>query len=89
MVNKIKHKSTNQYFQERCIGEAKTSLFGKLFSPSYQTNLAQNYLKIVLNESNKIVSYDTENAEVFKWYFAYVGEDYSFDPARHPSLNNI
>ena len=32
VVNKLKKKSINTYFQERCIGGAKSETFGKLLS---------------------------------------------------------
>ena len=31
-INKLKKKSVNNYFQERCVGSSKSDTFGKLLS---------------------------------------------------------
>ena len=47
----------------------------------------------VTYENTKIISNDTENAEIFNTYFSTVadsiGAGYSFDPDSHPSLDKI
>ena len=56
LVNKLKHKSANQYFQERCIGGVKNSDFWKTIKPFLSNKSSTELPKIILHENNKITT---------------------------------
>ena len=53
-VNKLKGKSLNNYFMERCIGGSKPADFWKIIKPYMSKKSCKNQTKTVLKENEKL-----------------------------------
>ena len=93
MVNKLKRKSENNYFQERCVGGSKSGDFWSTMKPYFSKKSYSSNNKIILQEGDTIISDNQEVSEVFNEYFVNVakdiGKDYVFDEKNYPSLQKI
>ena len=92
-VNKLKKKSLNNYFLERCTGGAKNENFWGTIKPYFSKKTKGEKTKITLNENNEIISTEHEVADIFNDFYINVakdiGKDCTFDPENHPSINHI
>ena len=93
LVNKLKRKSENNYFQERCTGGCKQTEFWKTMKPYFSKKSCGTQSKIILQDNDKIVTKNVDVAEVFNKFFVNVaqdiGKDYTFNKNDHPSLQKI
>ena len=93
LVNKLKKKSLNNYFQERCIGGCKSTDFWITIKPYLSNKSCNSQSKIILMEEEKTVNNKEEVAEIFNDFLVNVADnickDYIFDPNDHPSINKI
>ena len=93
IVNKLKKKSINNYFQERCVGGCKSVDFWKTIKPFMSKKAISSQSKIILNEDDNICSENQEVSEIFNNFYVNVandiGKDFLFDKNNHPSLNRI
>lgn len=93
MVNKLKKKSINTYFQERCVGGAKSDKFWKAIKPYLSKKTSNGNNKIILSENNKLVTDQKEVREIFNDFFINVADDIgkgvSFNSETHPSICKI
>ena len=62
LVNKLKRKSENNYFQERCTGGCKQIEFWKTMKPYFSK---KSKSKIILQDNDKIVTKNVDVAEAF------------------------
>ena len=90
LVNKIKRKSINKYFIERCAGGPKSKDFWPTIKP-FLTNKGCNSQKdTVLYNNNILVNDQNEVCEIFNNFFVNVAKDIgkSDVPAdeKHPSV---
>ena len=93
LLNKLKRKSENNYFQERCTGGCKQTEFWKTMKPYFSKKSCGTQSKIILQDNDKIVTKNVDVAEVFNKLFVNVaqdiGKDYTFNRNDHPSLQKI
>ena len=93
LVNKLKKKSLNNYFIERCTGGCNTADFWKTIKPYLSKTSCKGQNSIVLKEIDKIVTNEKEVADIFNDFFVNVakdiGQNYTFDRANHPNINTI
>ena len=93
LLNKLKRKSENNYFQERCTGGCKQTEFWKTMKPYFSKKSCGTQSKIILQDNDKIVTKNVDVAEVFNKFFVNVaqdiGKDYTFNKNDHPSLQKI
>lgn len=68
-VNKLKRKSENMYFQERCTGGCKQTDFWQTIKPYFSKKNINSQNKIILQEANKTISKNEEVAEIFNSFF--------------------
>ena len=65
LVTKLKRKSANQYFLERCLGGSKTKDFWSTVKP-FLTNKGTHFQKdTILFEEGKLVNDQQEICEIF------------------------
>ena len=90
LVNKLKRKSENNYFEEKCTGGCKQTEFWKTMKPYFSKKSCGTQSKIILQDNDKIVTKNVDVAEVFNKLFVNVaqdiGKDYTFNRNDHPSL---
>ena len=93
LVTKLKKKSTNTYFQERCLGGSKSENFWKTIKPYLSKKNVNSNTKIILSENNKLITNQKEISKVFNDFFINVadsiGQGISFDSTTHPSIYKI
>jgi hypothetical protein len=93
LVNKLKQKSENNYFQERCTGGCKQTEFWRTMKPFFSKKSCGTQSRIILQDNDKIVTKNVDVAEVFNKFFINVaqdiGKDYIFNKNDHPSLQKI
>ena len=73
LVNKLKKKSTNTYFQERCVGGAKSEFFWKTIKPYLSKKNTNSNSKIILSENNTLTTDQKEVCEIFNDFFHKCG----------------
>ena len=64
-VTKLKKKSTNKYFPERCLGRSKSENFWKTIKPYLSKENVNSKTKNILSENNKLITNQKEVSEVF------------------------
>ena len=93
LVNKLKKKSTNTYFQERCVSGAKSENFWKTIKPYLSKKNTNSNSKIILSENNILITDQKEVCEIFNDFFINVadsiGQGVSFDSETYPSICKI
>ena len=93
LVKKLKKKSINTYFQERCIGGAKSENFWKIIKSYLSKKSTTSLSKVVLSENNKLITNQNEVSQVFNSFFINVSNDIgkgvSSDEKNHPSICKI
>ena len=92
-VTKLKKKSTNTYFQDRCVGGPKSDNFWKTIKPYLSKKNVNSNSKIILSENNKLITDQKVVCEIFNDFFINVadsiGQGTSFDSETHPSICKI
>jgi hypothetical protein len=79
LVNKIKRKSTREYFIERCVGGPKQKDFWPTIKP-FITNKGSYFgNNIILTDDDRVVNEQTEVAETFIDFFVNVAKDIGKD----------
>ena len=93
LVTKLKRKSINTYFQERCTGGQKSKHFYTTVKPFLSKKSTGSQQKIVLVENDKIVNNTKDICDTFNTFFVNVandiGKDVIFDGNSHPSILKI
>jgi hypothetical protein len=93
LVTKLKRKSINTYFQERCTGGQKSKHFYTTVKPFLSKKSTGSQQKIVLVENDKIVNNTKDICDTFNTFFVNVandiGKDVTFDGNSHPSILKI
>ena len=93
LVTKLKRKSINTYFQERCTGGQKSKHFYTTVKPFLSKQSTGSQQKIVLVENDKIVNNTKDICDTFNTFFVNVandiGKDVIFDGNSHPSILKI
>jgi hypothetical protein len=64
LVNKLKQKSENNNFQERCTGGCKQTEFWKTMKPYFSKKSCGTQSRIILQGNDKIVTKNVDVAEV-------------------------
>ena len=93
LVTKLKRKSANQYFIERCVGGSKTKDFWSTVKP-FLTNKGTHFQKdTILFEEGKLVNDQQEICDIFNIIFVNVakniGENSIPVDSQHPSILKI
>ena len=93
LVNKIKRKSINDYFVERCAGGPKAKDFWPTIKP-FITNKGANHQKdTVLCENEKLVTKQQDVCDIFNTFFVNVAKDIGTSDVKvdvdHPSVSAI
>ena len=93
LVNKIKRKSINDYFVERCAGGPKAKDFWPTIKP-FITNKGANHQKdTVLCENEKLVTKQQDVCAIFNTFFVNVAKDIGTSDVKvdadHPSVSAI
>ena len=93
LVTKLKRKSANQYFLERCLGGSKTKDFWSTVKP-FLTNKGTHFQKdTILFEEGKLVNDQQEICDIFNNFFVNVakniGENSIPVNSQHPSITKI
>jgi hypothetical protein len=93
LVTKLKRKSVNTYFQERCTGGQKSKHFYTTVKPFLSKKSTGCQQKIVLVDNDKIVNNAKVVCHTFNTFFVNVandiGKDVIFDGNSHPSILKI
>jgi hypothetical protein len=93
LVTKLKRKSINTYFQERCTGGQKSKHFYTTVKPFLSKKSTGSQQKIVLVENDKIVNNTKDICDTFNTFFVNVaddiGKDVIFNGNSHPSILRI
>ena len=93
LVNKIKRKSTREYFIERCVGGPKQKDFWPTIKPFITNKGSYFENNIILTDDDRIVNDQTEVAETFNECFVNVAKDIGKDSCavnqEHPSVKVI
>ena len=75
LVTKLKRKSTNQYFIERCLGGSKTKDFWSTVKP-FLTNKGTHFQKdTILFEDGRLVNDQQKICDIFNQFFVNVAKN--------------
>ena len=92
-VTKIKNKSINQYFIERCAGGPKSKDFWPTVKPFLTNKGAVQQKETVLSENNILITKQDEVCEIFNNYFVNVAKNIGNTQTKvdddHPSIMAI
>ena len=92
-VTKLKRKSVNTYFQERCAGGQKSKHFYSTIKPFLSKKSTGCQQKVVLVENDKILNNTKDVCDTFNTFFVNVANDIGkgiiFDENSHPSISKI
>ena len=91
-VEKLKRKSTSNYFLERCTGGHKADKFWPTIKPFLSKKGNSSSGKIILEENGSILSDSKKVCETFNSFYVNVakdiGKDFVFEEDTHPSIVN-
>ena len=74
-VNKLKKKSVNAYFQERCVDGAKPDNFWKTIKPYLLKKNISSESQIILYESSNLITDQKEVSEIFNTFLLNVADE--------------
>ena len=93
LVNKIKRKSINDYFVERCAGGPKAKDFWPTIKPFITNKGASHQKDTVLCENDKLVTKQQDVCDIFNNFFVNVVKDIGSSDVQvntdHPSISAI